>query len=78
MTQLDKLAARLANERTGSALSDVERLLAGHGWKRRQGKGSHLMFKKHGSRSIAIATLHGRRVKRVYVVEVLRRLGYQG
>ncbi len=77
MTQLDKLAARLANERTGSAVSDIERLLAGHGWERRQGKGSHLVFMKPGLRPITIGTLHGRRVKRVYVEDLLKRLGLQ-
>jgi predicted RNA binding protein YcfA (HicA-like mRNA interferase family) len=77
MTPLEKLATRLANERNGSALADIERLLDGHGWQRRQGKGSHVVFKKPGSRPIIIATLHGRRVKRVYVVNVLKRLGVQ-
>lgn len=77
MTQFEKLALRLANESTGSALADVERLLAGHGWQRTQGKGSHLVFKKPGLRPITIATLHGRRVKRVYVVDVLKRLTVQ-
>jgi predicted RNA binding protein YcfA (HicA-like mRNA interferase family) len=77
VTQLDKLASQLANENTGSALADIERLLEGHGWRRRQGKGSHLVFKKSGLRPIIIATLHGRRVKRVYVVNVLKRLGVQ-
>ena len=77
MTQLEKLAARLVVERDASALADVERLLQGHGWQRKQGKGSHVVFKKPGSRPIVMATLHGRQVKRVYVVDVLRRLGFQ-
>jgi predicted RNA binding protein YcfA (HicA-like mRNA interferase family) len=76
-TQLEKLAARLAYESTGSALADLERLLSAHGWQRTQGKGSHLVFKEPGPRPITIATLRGRRVKCVYVVDVLRRLGVQ-
>lgn len=77
MTQLEKLALRLTAERGPSDLADVERLLHGHGWRRTSGKGSHVVFKKPGSRPITMGTLHGRKLKRIYVVDVLHRLGLQ-
>ena len=75
MTQIEKLVERLRNHRGLSAFEDVERLLHHHGWMLVRQRGSHVAFGKPGERPLYLAIVSGRWVKRVYVVDVLKRLG---
>ena len=77
MTQLEKLIERLRNARGGCSVRDIERLLIGYGWEPKPGKGSHIVFKKAGAPNIVVPTVHGRDVKRVYLADILRRLGIE-
>ncbi|MBI5289160.1 MAG: type II toxin-antitoxin system HicA family toxin [Chloroflexi bacterium] len=75
MTQIEKLVERLGRASGQSAFEDVERLLEHHGWRLARQRGSHVAFLKTGERPLYIPLVGGRRVKRVYVVDVLKRLG---
>ena len=75
MSRDEKLLEKLRRRPVVTDFSDLERFLVGEGWERARQKGSHVSFKKAGSRTITIPLTGGRKVKGVYVEQVLERLG---
>ena len=75
MTRRDKLVDRIRAQPTEADFEDVEVLLKAYGWTIDRQRGSHVIFVKHGERPIVVPKLGGRKVKRVYLVELCERLG---
>jgi len=76
MTKRDKLRRKLRNNPTGATMQDVETLLFGFGFVLDRVSGSHHLYVfRQGKvyRSIGIP-LHGRKVKTVYVENVIELL----
>ena len=74
MNRDEKLLERLRRRPAIADFSDVERLLLTEGWKRARQKGSHVSFTKPGNRSITVFLIGGRKVKGVYIDQILTRL----
>ena len=74
MTSLERLIARLQRQPAEAELRDIVRLLEALGWERRSQEGSHVVYVRRAGR-IAFPVVGGRRVKRVYVNDILQRLG---
>ena len=75
MSRDEKLLERLRRRPPIADYGDVERLLIGEGWERMRQRGSHVSFKKPGERTITVPLLGGRKVRGVYIDQVLERLG---
>jgi predicted RNA binding protein YcfA (HicA-like mRNA interferase family) len=71
----EKLIERIRARPPEADFTDVRRLLESFGWTQRQGKGSHVIFKKQGHRPLTIPTVSGRKVKRVYLDQICTILG---
>ncbi len=74
MTQHDKLIERIRASPPEADFNDVRRLLEAFGWTLDRQRGSHTFFKKPGERTIGIPLRHGRKVKRVYLAQIIERL----
>jgi predicted RNA binding protein YcfA (HicA-like mRNA interferase family) len=75
VTQHDKLIECIRARPPEADFNDVRRLLEAFGWTLSRQKGSHMHFTKPGERTITIPRLHGRKVKRVYLAQIIERLG---
>lgn len=79
MASIDKLLERLARRPPEADFDDVRRLLEHFGWRQspHHGQGtSHVTFTKPGVPDIVtIPTVHGRKVKGVYVARVCKIVG---
>jgi predicted RNA binding protein YcfA (HicA-like mRNA interferase family) len=75
MTRLEKLIERLKARPPEADLGDVPRLLEAFGYRQMKQRGSHISFKKPGSRAIIVPAVKGRKVKRAYVDEICDVLG---
>ncbi len=76
MTQYEKLIERLRRAQGPSTFDDLRRVIEQDGWVLVRQRGSHVAFEKKGEAPLRLALVSGRSVKRVYVVEVLKRPGH--
>lgn len=74
MAQLDKAIERLRRRPAEARVEDVLVVLAAHGWYAKEPGARHLVFKKPGHRTLTVPQVN-RRVKRVYLAEILSLLG---
>ena len=75
MTRLEKLIERIRARPPEADFGDVVRVLEAFGYERKRQEGSHVSFKKSGSRTITVSLVSGSKVKRVYldqICEILR------
>jgi predicted RNA binding protein YcfA (HicA-like mRNA interferase family) len=75
VTRIEKLGERLKRSRGDASFDDVARLVEHHGWTKARQRGSHVVYDKQGEPPISFALVKGRRVKSVYVTDILKRLG---
>jgi predicted RNA binding protein YcfA (HicA-like mRNA interferase family) len=75
VAQLEKLIARLRRRPPQVDFRDICQLLEAYGWRLDRETGSHALFVKPEERSISVPKVSGRTVKRVYIIQVLERLG---
>jgi predicted RNA binding protein YcfA (HicA-like mRNA interferase family) len=75
MSQLEKPIARLCSRPPDMDFNDVAALLEHFGYVRKDGKGSHVAFRKEGERTITVPTIGGRKVKRTYLTQIRDALG---
>jgi predicted RNA binding protein YcfA (HicA-like mRNA interferase family) len=74
---VNRILARLQRRPPEAAYADVRRVLEAYGWVLQRETGSHAAFVKAGERTLIIPKVGGRRVKRVYIVQVLQQLGLE-
>ena len=74
MTGFDRSLARLRSGAPEADFADVRRVLEGLGYAQRRQKGSHVTFKKPGESSIPFPLVAGRKVRRIYVEQLLEKL----
>lgn len=75
MNQLDKLIAHLQSRPAQADYADVRRVLEAFGWREQRRRGSHVSFRRgRDEGTITIAIVSGRKVKRIYLVQILERL----
>lgn len=67
MSALSRLARKFINKPNSISFNDVERLLNLLGYERRKKAGSHQIFHKKGAPPQSAPTVHGKKVKEVYV-----------
>ena len=77
VTQLEKLIARLRRRPPEADFHDIRQLLEACGWTLDRETGSHTFFVKAGERAISVPKVGGRKVKRVYIIQVLEHLGLE-
>ena len=77
MTGFDRSLDRLRASVPESDFADVRRVLERLGYVQRRQRGSHVTFKKQGEPSIPLPLLAGRKVRRIYVQQLLDKLGLQ-
>jgi predicted RNA binding protein YcfA (HicA-like mRNA interferase family) len=77
MAEVDRIIARLRRRPPEVPYADVRRALEAHGWVLQRDVGSHAAFVKAGERTLIVPKVGGRRVKGVYVVQMLKRLGLE-
>ncbi len=75
MTKFDKLVARIKARPPEADFGDVEKLLRGYGWSHGRQSGSHVAFVKEGQAPIIFPLVRGRKVKAVYLDQIIERLG---
>jgi predicted RNA binding protein YcfA (HicA-like mRNA interferase family) len=74
VSKRDKLIARILRRPADADLSEVTRLLHGFGWELDGQEGSHITFSKPSERPITFSVVQGRKVKRIYLVQICDRL----
>lgn len=77
MTTREKLIARICARPSEADASDVRALLEDFGWTLKRQRGSHQVFAKPGEFPLIVPLVQGRRVKRVYLDEIIERLGLE-
>ena len=75
MSKEQKLIAQLQSEPPEASFSDVKRVLKIFGFLAERSSGSHHAFRHPDGRIIIVPLKSGRKVKRVYVKQVLALLG---
>ena len=76
MSQEDKLIERLKARTPEADFEDVRRLLELMGWVQKRQSGSHVAYKKgRGEGTIIFPLVRGRRVKRIYLDQIIEKLG---
>jgi predicted RNA binding protein YcfA (HicA-like mRNA interferase family) len=75
LANVERILARLRRHPPEADFGDVRLVLEAYGWTKNHETGSHAIFAKSGERAISVPKVGGRRVKRVYIREVLARLG---
>ena len=75
MTRHEKLIDRIRARPPEADFEDVRTLLKAYGWLLDRQRGSLATFVKTGERSLTVPMVSGRRVKRVYLDQILELLG---
>lgn len=75
MSQLDKIIERIRKRPPEADFDDVCKLLEAYGYRFDRERGSHCYFVKPGEQPFTVPKKHGHKVKRVYLVEICKRLG---
>ena len=75
MSRDEKLLEKLRRRPPNADFRDIERLLLSEGWERTRQRGSHVSFTRSGERPIIVPMVGGRKVKGIYIDQVLARLG---
>lgn len=75
MSQLEKLKARIRARPPTARFDEVRRLLEECGWEMKRQRGSHVVFKKAGMRSITVPIDGGQKVKQRYLEQICDLLG---
>lgn len=76
MTQREKLIEQMRRRPSEMSFDDVCKVLEEFGWTKDRESGSHVVFIKDGESSLPpIPKVHGRTVKRTYLVRLCERLG---
>lgn len=73
--RLDKLIEKLRRATTPVDVSDMEPLLMAFGWTKARQSGSHCTYVKPEEYPINFPLVSGRKVKPIYVRQMLERLG---
>lgn len=74
MSKLEKLVASLLNDAGDYSYSDAKKVLSDFGFKEVRVKGSHHTFRHEDGRTQVIPLKHGKRVKKVYIKEIVQLL----
>ncbi len=77
MTRREKIVARILARPPEALSSDVRALLEEFGYEQARQSGSHVVFRRRGEHRITVPLVQGRRVKRRYLEEIIRRLGLE-
>lgn len=76
MTRRERLVAKILARPSEAEFRDVRALLEEFGWVLDRQRGSHVTFVHEAEQEIiTVATVSGRRVKRVYLDQICKRLG---
>ena len=73
MSQWEKLLERLRRRPPEMDFDDVQKILEGYGWEHRL-IGKHHVFTRPGELRLTVPTVRGRKVRRVYLDEVIKRI----
>ena len=74
MSRLAKLIKTICARPPEARFSDVHALLMALGWHVDRQEGSHVTFVKENEYPIVVPIVGGRRVKRVYLIDICERL----
>jgi predicted RNA binding protein YcfA (HicA-like mRNA interferase family) len=74
MANIEKLILKMRNQPHGIAFSEAERVLEAHGYRFIRRKSSHCSF-RNGSGDVITIVDRKDSIKKVYVVEILDRIG---